>query len=86
MYDTNHLCSTSKRNWLIHICQYVHHGEKKKLLAGFTQVAVQKMGDTYSDLDIFLCKMNGSFNPLEVKTNILGSFQIYVPGQQIRPL
>ena len=59
--------------------------EKKKLLAGFTQVAVQKMGDTYSDLDIFLCKMNGSFNPLEVKTNILGSFQIYVPGQQIRP-
>ena len=63
--------------------------EKKKLLAGFTQVADEILctkNGGYSDLDIFLCKMNGSFNPLEVKTNILGSFQIYVPGQHIRPL
>ena len=29
-YITNHLCSTSKRNWLIHICQYVHHEKKKR--------------------------------------------------------
>ena len=89
MYNTNHLCSTSERNWLICIYQYVYHERKKKAFDMFhTSCRQNIMCNRWgTDLDGLLFKMNGCFNPLEVKTNIfLGSFRIYVAGKQSMPL